>query len=228
MMKFDSFYFLHIPKTGGRYFINSYLKDMEPIFNNNSIDILYREYGHMFWRPDVKDTTYIFTTMRDPIKRTVSHYCHIAEMLDKFGKKHGYEITPEVFISWVRHREKMISNYQAKSFLYHNLDFSKAYTYKMHKNEEIEFDIDKEALYKNFNRVDFKVKIESFEDNKDTIINKIFSDLGIADALNTTYINKFENNDSNSLYLSLSEDDKEYLRSILQIDYELYDSIEEF
>ncbi len=226
-MSFDSFYFLHVPKTGGRYFINSYLKDMEPIFNNSNIDILYREYGHMFWRPDVSDTTYIFTTMRDPIRRTVSHYCHIAEMLDKFGKKHGYETTPEVFISWVKHREKMISNYQAKSFLYHNLDFSKAYTYKMHKNEEIEFDIDKEALYKNFNRINFKVKIESFEDNKDIIIDKILSDLGIEDKPNITYTNKFENYDSGILYESLSEKDKEYLKSILEIDYELYNMIED-
>lgn len=224
-MSFNSFYFLHIPKTGGKYFINSYLSAMEPIFNKNKIEILYREYGHMFWRQEIKDSTYIFTTMRDPIKRIVSHYCHITEMLDNLGKNHGYEAIPETFILWVKHREKMISNFQAKSFLYSNIDFKKEYTYKMHKNEELEFEIDKEELYKNFNRVNLKVKIESFEDNKEKIINKIFYDLGISDVIADTYVNKFENSYSNILYNSLNEEDKQYLRSILEIDYELYNSI---
>jgi len=77
---YDSFYYLHIPKTGGRWFTVF----VEPIlyqeFKKNNIKIsssLSNGYGHYGWSPEITETTFVFSSTRNPVLQTLSYITNL-------------------------------------------------------------------------------------------------------------------------------------------------------
>jgi hypothetical protein len=223
MMKFDSFYFLHIPKTGGRGFRHRLMNDMLPIIKQNGIENINHSHLHGCWSRDIKDSTYIFTILRDPVKRTVSHYFHLVDYLESINRRNILEPSTEGLIKWVKQNESGVRNFQSKNFLYDNTDQSFILYNDTFKNVNFDFDLVLERL----NRVNFVVKLEEFDSNVDFISNKIMSDLGINEKIKENTYETFPSSDPESVYRDLSDEQMNYIKSLLDFDYKLYSSVKD-
>ncbi len=85
-MKYNRFFNIHIPKTGGTYFRENILVPLTD--EMNAIGIKTNPGGnggenlipstppfHWCWyKPFINDNTYVYTALRDPAKRIISHY----------------------------------------------------------------------------------------------------------------------------------------------------------
>jgi hypothetical protein len=99
---YKTFYHLQIAKCGGTYLNNILINQISDILLNNNIRIIDGQ-EHLGWKE--KEKTYTVSCLRDPVKRTVSHYAYTNKNTSSF-------------IDWVKKYEKFISNYQIKNFLY--------------------------------------------------------------------------------------------------------------
>lgn len=137
------FYFLHIPKTGGSHFKSRILNEVYEDFQINSIPFIRQKTGHDAWSKSISDSTYITTILRDPVKRTVSHFCHLASVfpvnanvIDKELNKDISEVvnyqnrvrhTPSLFElryefqKWLERKPLSSENFQAKNILFENV-----------------------------------------------------------------------------------------------------------
>lgn len=221
---FDSFYFLHIPKTGGRYFHKAVYDNLKPLFAENKIEII-AEKNHHCWSKDIKDDTYIFTIFRDPIKRLVSHYCHVLDLLTLNKVRHSFNYTSDHFILWVEKSEDTISNFQSKNLLCNHSETREDGSFRLHNNKDLNFKIDKNLLLERFNRINLKVKTENIDLEQSAIINKILLDFNIKYSAVPSPSDRFSLENSQQLYNELEDHQKEYLASIMELDYELYNSI---
>ena len=218
-MKFDSFYFLHIPKTGGRGFRHRLMSDMLPIIEQNGIENI--NHFHGCWSRNIKDTTYIFTILRDPVKRTISHYCHLVDYLESINRPNILESSTEGLMKWIKQNENGVKNFQSKTFLYDNTDQKFILYNDTFKGISLDFDLVLERL----DRVNFAVKLENFDSNVDFISNKIMSDLGIDAKIKENSYEIFASSNSDFIYQDLTDEQMNYIKSLLDFDYKLYDSV---
>ena len=113
---YNSFYHLQIAKCGGTYLNNMIVHQLFNILKNNNISYIDGEY-HLGWK-EIKNN-YVVSSLRDPVKRTVSHYAYW-----KNGGQDGL-IPKDIpsFMVWVERNKDFISNYQIKNFLYERKNF---------------------------------------------------------------------------------------------------------
>lgn len=93
MSKYQSFYFLHIPKTGGRFIREHVLDPVCEILKKNNVKILEIPKGvdrHGGWHKDIDDNSYIFSIFRDPVECVTSFYAHLIGM--EVGYSTGIQI----------------------------------------------------------------------------------------------------------------------------------------
>ena len=108
--RYNSFYHLQIAKCGGTYLNNMIIHQLFNILEKNNIHFIDGEY-HLGWKQI--ENNYVISSLRDPVKRTVSHYSYW-----KNGGQNGPipENIPS-FMVWVDRNKDFISNYQIKNFL---------------------------------------------------------------------------------------------------------------
>jgi hypothetical protein len=113
--KYDNIYFLHIHKTGGHYILNNIINPVRDIFKEQNKKILT---GHLCWKP-VKENTYVITSLRDPVKRTISHFEHIV----KYDNDNNELISNSInsLMSWIDKNKQSIPNFQSKSLTFTNI-----------------------------------------------------------------------------------------------------------
>ena len=115
MLNKNSFYHLHIPKTGGET-LNLFFKDnLVDYFIKNKIE--YQIEGHFGLKP-ISKKTYTVTCFRDPIKRLVSHYC----FMNLLNKKTNLDKEAKDFLLWFDDNKNILSNYQSKNLFYDSTD----------------------------------------------------------------------------------------------------------
>jgi len=237
-MKYDSFYFLHIPKTDGRRFIDLILLDIKD--NNPQIDFpggnLMGNYlgdpftAHQGWIPEITDNTYVFCMMRDPIRRAVSYY--VFSRLQKIKQDKGFDnytsinFTKEGFITSIEY-EKHIQNISSRMLLYNTT--SHAYNQFFYDKDLSVHD--KDLMYilaKRIDRINLFLKSETFSsmDKKD-LMEKICTDLGVNNLEISSKKQQFESSytekESSKLYNLLTDSDKEYLKQYFDVDYYIYE-----
>jgi len=186
-MKYNRFFNLHIPKTGGTYFRENILKPMEPYLNQNGIATDTRGEGgegtfartntfHWCWyEPYVQDDSYIFTSFRDPAERLVSNYAWKALRAISYGLSPYKEedITVENFYKWLDKHRDVYTDFQSKNLVYYNPDDS-IYVEAVHKGWEkddiprinsflynkhfADYPLNKEEVFSNIKRVNLFVK----------------------------------------------------------------------
>ena len=81
----NSFYHLQIAKCGGTYLNTMIVHQLFNILKNNDISYIDGEY-HLGWKKI--ENNYVISSLRDPVKRTVSHYAYW-----KNGRQNG--LVPE-------------------------------------------------------------------------------------------------------------------------------------
>lgn len=214
--EYKSFYFLHIPKTGGRY-INKYifyhLRIERPNQNTNFKIKSLESNGHGGWQKNIKDDTYIVSILRDPVKLACSYFTHFASPYR--------ENTKESFLKWIE-KEKWFHNFQAKNFLFDTSSFSpKEYTKKFNSGE-IEID----ELNKRINRINFLFTTDYLKTNIHDICKKICTDLDLdIDKKEFPEDTRFSQPESSNLYNSLSEQEIKKISSLFSVDYYLYNKV---
>ena len=108
-----SFYYLSIPKTGSAFFRGTIFSSLKEYLLENNIDVL--NFGDHEGYGPVKDNTYTFSILRDPLGRTISHYCHEAISLedDLFIEQNKNNL-----FLWMEKNKNRVSNFQSKNLLY--------------------------------------------------------------------------------------------------------------
>lgn len=232
--KYNSFYFLHIPKTAGRFFTHNVVVPLREVLLSNGFHTFYdREtyIAHQHWGSFITPETHVTSLIRDPIKHAVSSYAHFT-MLDSGAQRtvpvgaEGYD-KYDMFKWWEYHLD-YISNQQCKNFLIEDPgkdEDGKKYGYG---NSPImkSCNVTKEIMLKKFDDVALLIKSENLQlPNIKKIHNKILSDFGIPQTNINHKIQKasnYWNPDSTRIYNSLTEKDKERLLSYSPIDAEIY------
>lgn len=224
-MKYNKFYFLHIPKTGGRHIkLNCITPIIKKIEENGIKNIVEKNTHHNSWHSAIDEKTYIITILRDPVEQAISIFSHInslnkdGNLLDKYDKN---KLTKEHFFDWMD-KNLLHPNFQAKSFLYNQFSL-KLEDIKNNKNPEIIFN--ENIFNQRKNKVNLFLDIKNVSGREVEIQQKILLDLGIENNINSNSIvnNKnFFNPESKTLYNKFSDEEKNIINAYNKIDSDFY------
>ncbi len=215
---YKDFYFLHMPKTGGR-FLKKYLI---PHISNH-IDIIEGEDRHGGWDKNINDDTYVFSILRDPIKLICSLYVHLItiklDLLVDDSISHldikNINLEKKHFIQWIENSTQY-HNIQGKNILISGPVFDKLYQFSIFKT------IDQDLLKERVDRINFLVDHDYMFENTDYVFSKICSDLNIEKPEVIDDKITYSNIGSRSLYDKLSSDEKNSISKYFDIDYDIY------
>ena len=229
MNNYKNFYFLHIPKTGGRYAKEYILSQLEDTLK--TLPITDRHEGWV----EVNDDTYIFSILREPVQFACSLYAH--EVMQKAGLMENVLINSKEYIDrnisnvyldkkyliayymanpWAR-------NLQSKHIVNGRTD-SKKITDVIIQKYTFTDKVDKDLLYERLNRINLLVRQTSLYSPK-PVAKKLCDDLDIKMAGEIENDNLiFHNIASSNLYNSLTEEDKKWLEDFFAIDVEIYNN----
>jgi len=202
-------YFLHIAGTGGRA-LKEYV--LNPLLNKN-LEIVGK---HNEWSDFIDNKTYIICILRDPVKHSCGFYLHFINK-----EKNGTDVKSQ-FLDYYRNT-KQLHNFQSQNLLFSGQNFN--YAKGEHFNKDIML-IDENLLQERIDRIDLLVSQDLLRYNIQQIAHTL------ADDLDLKYIEvgnvdkyKYSNGDSNTLYNSLTEDEKEEIKRYNSIDYKIYSQL---
>lgn len=214
--RYKTFYFLHIPKTGGRYF-NKYIRDNLQIYFVNvnpkyNISCLKKQ-GHYAWQRDIRNSTYIVCFLRDPIKLACSYFSHFVSPYNNNTK--------EDFMRWLK-KSRWFHNFQCK-----NLLLDSPVVEPLDNNAKIyQIKLTKQDLIEKINRINALFTIDYLRTNPNDVYLKICSDLGMeTKKLEFPYDEEYNNTKSYELYNSLSESEIKEISNFFKWDYYIYNKV---
>ena len=233
-------YFLHIQKTGGRELIQR-LTHSDHIVESYMVGYkkIPRKVEHFgFSSERITENTYVFTTLRDPIARAVSQYCH-GVCLNSTGLLNSEDKIDMSLLTF----DKMWDYFMSRN------NFGKFMTISLFEdgfdniNKFVDSDEDyyksKEESDEQLSKFDKIIKLEEFSKEKFNVLrrelhNYLDSDseqldlVGINDedryfkSLKYNPREVFTNKYSRDLYESLTEEQLEQLRKYFEFDYYVY------
>lgn len=246
--QYKSFYFLHIPKTGGRAFRENIIfqiyedikdKKITPIFSLLTLrENKIRDEAHGGWQNAIDDDTYIVTMFRDPIKQSVSLFAHIYDTKNSNMEARGLrvkdtdlsKVSKKDYLDWVI-QNPIFQNLQFKNFLapHSNTvysDIEESLFYEKLSNTIKNKDHSIKSGFSRINRVNLMVDPDNLTNEvMEKMYHKICNDLDINPSqLEFVDTEVFRNSTSDYIYNQLSEDEKGILRRIFDLDYKVYDN----
>jgi hypothetical protein len=232
----NSFYFLHIPKTAGRFFTHNIVAPLrDPLIKNGIHSFYDREkyVAHQHWGNFIDKNTYVTSLIRDPIKHAVSSYCHYT-MLDVTAQRTVplglEEFNKYDMFKWWEYHLDFISNQQSKNFLIEDPGIREDGSKIGYGESQIMKNciVTKEIILKKLEDVSLLIKSENLSlQNVSNIHKKILGDFNIHNVEIKHKIQKasnYWNPDSTRIYNSLNEKDKEKIFSYSPIDAEIYNT----
>lgn len=212
---FSSLYHLHTPKTGGHWVDSLIIKQVYPSLKEAGFEYLadHAGWSHVF------DDTYVVSAWRDPVNRTVSHFCHYK----KFFTLDDSAPSEKELLIWVQANETGLSNYQSKSLFYQTEKHQVPYFYLNH-DEFLSTKVDHKSLWGKLSRINILIKdVDMNEEVANQATQQIASDLGLNYVPHDYEDINFNINDhSKTLRDSLSDGAVDYLYKINPIDTEVY------
>lgn len=225
-MKFSSWYFINIPKTGSSILERSLFYPLQTFIEKNSLPIQRlqipneNDWKHKGWIPEINDKTYLISVIRDPLEYLCSWFTYFAHIEDSgWAKTHGPlsddpKKIKEQFLYYFEENSDL-DNIQSKYL-------SNAHIQLYPKNLITDPDI----VNKNTKRVNLLFTTDFIQDAKniDKIRNLIRKDLEIDNFdTNSSNLPNFRNIKSSMLYDSLTVDDIEKINKIIHIDRIVYE-----
>ncbi len=232
MSKFNSFYFLHIPKTGGRLFFYNVLFPLKNILleakikelNSLQMDGPINYYDHSQWKKEINSSTYVSSIFRDPCKHMVSLYTHSQTVNRNQIVFRNNSIDKNTLFEWLEQNEDGAKNYQSKHLVLPTV-IKDENGFKQFLNNEI---ITKNNVLNKINQLSLFIKPEDLsENNIEKIQKKILVDLKIPNKKITNRAYNFEeysNIQSKEIYETLTNKEKEKIKTISSIDCEVYET----
>jgi hypothetical protein len=252
-MKYNRFFNIHIPKTGGTYFRENILLQLETEMTKNKIstnppsnggDKIVSETTTFHWcwfKPFITQESYLFSALRNPARRIVSHYAwqayrSVEKKMTVYTKD---DINKKNFYKWLDVYEEPYKNFQSKNLTYYNKDHS---IYQEAKflgwpengvptvdsflfSDEFTFKVNHVELVNNVKRINLLVKSENLiqESYQEKVIQKICNDLNILNTVDlNTKIYGHENPISDELFSKFSKKEIEKLYQHSMLDSEIY------
>lgn len=234
-MKYNKVYFLHIPKTGGR-FLNKYI--LEPIsdqLKENGIELIKlpdNVLKHGGWSELINDNTYIISIFRHPVEFFVSALSHmISDEKGLIDKENNFILKDSDQLTTIPVSEiyntlpdlPYLKNFQSQNFI---LDpKGKSIMHASMNSYAKGFLIDISLLYERIKRVNLMIRHNDLKNMDYSLLaNKIGEDLDINLKFNVDHINKtyFKNNSSEILFNKLNEEDKNFILKSFDLDMKIY------
>lgn len=239
MTKYNKVYFLHIPKTGGRFLTKYILRPIENILKDNGIELIKSPEDmrqHAGWPSWIDDQTYIISVFRDPCEFFVSAVCHSVAIKNGLVDEDNWNIikmnTEPLVISKdelynTAQRWGYMKDFQSKNFMLSpDVETRSLIQEAMVKYENNE-NFSKEEIYKRVRRVNLMIRQKDLKlIDYNLLINKILKDLDISSNIKIDNADKeyFKNNSSEILFNSLTEEDLKYISNMFPIDKEIYEN----
>lgn len=239
MKRYNKFYFLHVPKTGGRFFTEYILKPIEKTLEESGIEILRLPAGvnkHGGWHKDIDENTYVVSILRDPVEFLVSLVAHMES--DKHGlidhqndqiindKTITLDIDKQLLFNTIEEL-KYLKNFQSQNFILTPEDNNVVtYSRRLHNNG-FDFDANIALLNERINKTSLMIRnIDLKFMNYSILLKKISNDLGIKINIDTSLINSdlYENNNSKTLLNKLTNEDTKEIYKNFIIDKKIYDN----
>jgi hypothetical protein len=232
MTTHKKFYFLHIPKTGGRY-VKSYILDQI----KNKVEVIDKQERHSGWIEDIDENTYVFSILRDPVKMICSQYAHlvsqkaglIEDSLDM--DQHTDHIKQNIvninldkhhFLKWI-YANPWMYNLQSKEILNGSTENKNVMDVIVQKHTFTK-NVDKDLLYERLNRINLLVRQVSLY-NPESLAQKICNDLNIDLAGEIEKdTSTYHNMASSNLYNSLTEEEISWIEDLFAVDVEIYNN----
>lgn len=236
-MKYDRVYFLHIPKTGGRFLTKYILNPMESLFANNGIAYSKPPEDmrqHAGWSSLIDDKTYVISIFREPSEFFVSSVCHNAASKRKLVDEKKWNIIngKNLLVEKQELYEKINLWKYMKDFQSFNFTFIKNPEYRSVIQEAISnyknnIVFDKEIANKRINRTNLLIRTKDLNlmDYR-LLVKKISEDLDIEINLDLSQIDKtyFKNDASEILFNSLTQNEKDLILENFKLDKEIYEN----
>lgn len=236
-MKYNKVYFLHIPKTGGRFLTKYILRPMEETLSKHGIEYLRMPEDmrqHAGWPFFIDDETYVISVFREPCEFFVSVVCHAAagraELIDK---ENWHVIKGEnLIVEKEELFEKLNTWNYIKDFQSHNFSLSPDPA-AMSVIKEAQFfhdegkEYDKGLIYDRIKRTNLFIRTNELKSmDYSLLVKKISDDLGIEINIDLSEINKthFKNDASEKLFNSLDQNEKDMILKNFPLDKEIFDN----
>lgn len=252
-MKYDRFFNIHIPKTGGTYFRENLLKSIEPELIAKGVSLNPWSTGgtfdppknptfHWCWfEPFITDKTFIFTSLRDPAKRIISHYAWQAIRMIE-GTNEGYseaDINKDNFFKWLEINNNSLQNFQSKNLTYYNPNHS-IYTEAhlagwkevgvpyiksfLFDEDFSKFNVNKKDVLKNIDRINIIVKSKDLENInfQYKVINQISDEFNIKFQQQEFDAFGHQNKHSGILFDQFTKKEIDFLYDHSYLDSEIY------
>lgn len=229
MKEFDSFYFLHVPKTAGRYFTHNVVVPAALAMREHGIHSHYNRdtyIAHQFWADFIDKNTYVVSLLRDPVQYMVSLYSHFSVLGN--GAQHKIPIGAEEYnkdtmFEWMTKNNDTVKNIQSKNFLINKVEGGFIYS-----PETRDCVVTKDIIFNRLKDVSLLIKSEELSlKNTKQAYNKILTDLNIpVPEINQKLQSRANswNPDSTRIYASLTEKEKEKILEFNSIDAEVYNT----
>lgn len=234
MKKYNKVYFLHIPKTGGRFFVKYILDPIEDILKENNIKVIKekeKDFPHSGWHKDIDDNTYIITLFRDPAEFFISAISHLiyedSGLLDDgIVKKDSpiLDIDKETLYKELE-KFKILQNFQSQNFILspkNKIDIVKESVNYYLKNKSF----NSELAYERIKRVNLMIRQKDLKImDYSKLIKKISEDLKINIEIELLNIDKenFKNNSSELLFNKLTKEDLEIIYKNFLFDKKIHE-----
>jgi hypothetical protein len=217
--KIKNIYGLHICKTGGRFYHTSVLTPVTQSSERKFSMIGGGSPGHYGWHRSISLNTFIVAGIRDVVKQTCSLFVDIRVTETKSHKE--FDFSKEEFLKWVVNSHHAQNN-MSKHFFYSE----PIVNYGMYLDPRPMKDLNK--ILERAARVNLYYDIDEGFTTAD-LSKKLSDALGIEyrPNPNANTLPVGENPQSKALYDSLDDSEKDFIRGVSFLDYQLYKFIKD-
>jgi hypothetical protein len=239
MSKYNKVYFLHIPKTGGRFLTKYILRPIENTLKDNGIELVKSPEDmrqHAGWPSWIDDQTYVITVLREPCEFFVSSVCHAVAgkkgLIDQekwhIIKEEGKDLRVdkqelyETLLRW-----EYMKDFQSQNFVLSPDPEVRSIIQESNAQHKNSIVLNKKEVYNKINRVNLMIRTKDLKSmDYSLLVNKISEDLGIEINLDFLQTNKeyFKNNASEFLFNTLTQEDKDHINKNFMLDKEIYEN----
>jgi hypothetical protein len=225
----EPIWFFHIPKTSGRFFYANTVRvlEQELVIHGKQYGDILHGHGHLSFKPLDGKNILSFSTLREPVARTVSHFQHI--YFNTFDANTAdIEVEKKKLLDYLfDNPNKGIIDYQTK-FASYSGD-----SYMIHIDEhELKDSVSQEDLLlakQRINSVDYLFKTEEMSHDitkKSLAIMREHLGVSSSEPYFETTTHGITNPNSKLLYNSLTAKEKSMIEDLMPNDMELYYSAE--
>jgi hypothetical protein len=215
--KINNIYGLHICKTAGRFYHSSVLQPVVLSAERKIPMIENGHPGHYGWHKDIGPRTFVVAGIRDVVKQKCSLFVDIG--VGEKIRNRNFDFSKETFFKWIVESNHAQNN-MSKHFFYSEPILNYGMYLDPRPMKDLNFILERAARVNLYYDID-----EDF--TKDALSKKLSDALGIEyrPNIDSNNLPVGENPQSKALYDSLDESEKQYIRDVANLDYQLYQFI---